>query len=334
MYYERRLTDSFARLIKKNGILRWLFDYVKQNDELDFLIGKNNNKEWISIYRGLSRILSIVPYGTKHQYRVDAATAYKQVAKNKKINIYLKGDLTHLSASQLNILIACIKGNSKFNRYYENKKEGFYQNILSRRYGICGTSSDDFVVVDKEVVIGYKDKREKKKIYGPIRENYKRLQKIISAKNPSRYGKNIANKAIGNELDFLALTKDGSLLIVEYKHGTNTSGIYLSPLQIGLYYDLFKYFNDNTGLLNKSVFSMLKQKQDIGLIHPGWSAPSKIKRLIPVLIISEFNKRSRAETQFKEIMDIIKVEQNDRDFLREIQIYNYTSGFNLVPLNW
>ena len=61
MYYNRTISKEFASLLETGSKLRWLFDFVKNHKELDFLIGKNNSKEWISVYRGLTRILTILP---------------------------------------------------------------------------------------------------------------------------------------------------------------------------------------------------------------------------------------------------------------------------------
>ena len=238
MYYDRTL-EKLAYLIKKHGPLRWLFDYVMNNEELDFLIGKNNQKEWISVYRGLSRILTILPCKEQGKVKIDAANAYKRLSSNIKIDVYGAKEISDLACNQLCALVESIKNDKKFVRYYQNQKEGYYQNILSRKYGICGTPENEFVIIDKEAVIGYENEEEKKKKYAPFHARYKKLLSTVSVKNPKRFSSNLGKKSIGNEVDFLALDKEGNLLIIEYKHGTNTSGIYLSPLQIGMYYDLF-----------------------------------------------------------------------------------------------
>ena len=334
MYYDRKL-EKLAYLIEKGGPLRWLFDYVKNNEELDFLVGKNNQKEWISVYRGLSRILTILPCRESGKIKVDAADAYKSLASKKRIDIYGKKEVSDLVIGTLDSLVEIVKNNPKFNRYYQNKKEGYYQNILSRRYGICGAPNDEFVIVDKEAVIGHASEKEKAKEYASFRTRHKNLLRAISAKDSQRYGSNLREKPIGNEVDFLALDKNGNLLIIEYKHGTNTSGIYLSPIQIGLYYDLYNDFHiKKTELFHDAIFSMLKQKQEIGLINSAWPKPHEVKNLIPVLIISEFNKNSAAKDHFLGVMDIARKELGDQMFLKNLKIYDYTSETGLVALNW
>lgn len=323
MYYNRTISANLSAAIEAGGKLRWLFDFVKNHKALDFLIGKNNSKEWISVYRGLSRIISLLAVNSASVF-VDADKKYKSMTPN----LFGNKDINIDFSNEIEDLITLIEKDSKLNRYYNNKKEGFYQNELSRKYGICGNPDDDFVIIDKEVVIGYKNNLEKDYIFGKLQKKYKLLQNEISYRDSVRFGKNLEKKAIGNELDFLALDKKGNILLIEYKHGTNTSGIYLSPLQIGLYYDIFYDFPIND--LTKAIFEMLDQKQKIGLINPKWNRPPAIKDIIPVLIISEYNYKSSAKIKYDEILQIIRKETSN-NFLSNIQTYNYTNN-NLV--NW
>lgn len=315
MYYNRTISKGLANLLENGGELRWLFDFVKNHKELDFLIGKNNSKEWVSIYRGLTRIISVLPINNSTVF-IDADDKYKGISPN----LYGQKSIDENFQNDIESLIAQIETNSQFDRYYKSKKEGFYQNELSKIYGICGNATD-FVIIDKESVIGYSNQAEKNSLLGSIQQKYKQLQREISILNPERYGKDLGKKAIGNELDFLALDKDGNILLIEYKHGTNTSGIYLSPLQIGMYYDIFTSFPKKD--LEIAVFEMLEQKQKIGLINPNWEKPNIIKDIIPVLIISEFNYKSSAKTKFDEIIQFTR-KQFGTNFLNNLQTYNFT----------
>jgi len=123
-------------------------------------------------------------------------------------------------------------------------------------------------------------------------------------------------------LDFLALDRNGNILLVEFKHGSSTSGIYLSPLQIGMYYDIFTSLPRET--LDNAIYEMIAQKQAIGLLNPNWKLPSKLKNIIPVLVISNFNSsnRNKANDRFKEILQFVKKKKGE-DFLNNLQIYNF-----------
>ena len=330
MYYNRTISKDLSSLLEENGQLRWLFDFVKKREDLDFLIGKNNSKEWISVYRGLTRIISITLKNNSTIY-IDGAETYKNIIPAlygiKRIDDNFQNDIENL--------ISQIKKNDKFVRYYDKKKEGYYQNEISRIYGICGNPDDDFVIVDKEVVIGYSSQVVKDKVFGNIQQEYKKLQSQISTVNPLRYGKDLEKKSIGNELDFLALDKEGNILLIELKHGTNTSGIYLSPLQIGMYADIHNKFKEELG---DAVFEMLEQKQKIGLINPNWKKPNSIKNLIPVLVISDYNYAARVpnsrydtKSKFDEILQLTR-KQLGSNFLNNLRTLNYTTKNGLS--NW
>ena len=329
-YYDRTLSNSFSQLIEEHGQLRWLFDFVKEQDDLDFLIGTNRTKEWISVYRGLTRLISISKRKTPDTIKIDGADSYKKIEPDLYGNDI---PVTKNFKSLLSDLLEKVRKDKKFDRYYKNEKEGYYQNVLSRKYGINGSYDSDFVIVDKEAVIGYNTQYEDEssglcqKKYKEFQEKYTELQRDISIIDHKKYGKDLEKKSIGNELDFIAVDKIGNVLLIEYKHGTNTSGIYLSPLQIGLYYDLFTKFDRRT--LDESILNQIKQKQKIGLINPDWKTPEKIKDIIPVLIISEYNYRGTAKEKYGEIMDICKNKLGN-NFLKNIMTYNYTTKDGLT----
>ena len=168
-YYDRELLSVFAQLLEPNGKLCWLYDYVKQRSDLDFLVGKNNGVEWISVYRGLSRIITIKRNLNSSGLRIEAANKYLQLADQLGISdIY--GEIANNTiadfSSNLNLLVSEVEKTPDFDRYYNTRKEGYYQNQFSRQYGMCSSASEDFVIIDKEAVIGYKNKDKKADIFG------------------------------------------------------------------------------------------------------------------------------------------------------------------------
>jgi hypothetical protein len=330
MYYNRTLSPSFSALIEPHGSLRWLFDFVKSRSDLDFQIGKNSTNEWVSVYRGLSRMVSIQPTNDISKILLHAADAYKKIAQQKSLNIYGIKPVTFNFQKELLALIGEISGTKKYDKYYNHKKEGYFQNKLSRKYSICGDPGTDFVIIDKEAVIGYSNQAKKNKLFGLLQLKYKKCQKEISDADPKRYGKNLQKKAIGNELDFMALDKEGNILLIECKDGSgeNTSGIYLSPLQIGLYYEVFSNFPKKE--LENAVYEMLAQKKKIGLINPLWKTPEKIKEIIPVLVVSEYKYKGSAKQKFDEVLQNLR-QKFGNSFLRNIQKYNYTTSKGLAP---
>ena len=334
MYYNRKLSDSFSRLIEPGGELRWLFDFVKNQEDLDFQIGRNNAQEWISVYRGLSRIITIQP--RKEKIVIDGANTYKDIAKSKNINLYgLKNPGNNFSVD-FEAMLTIVRNDKNLEAYYDCRKEGFYQNEFSRKFGITGNKDSDFVIIDKEAVIGYSGGTpEKEKEFLPLQISYRELFGAISKNDSKRYGQNLQNKSLGNELDFLALDKEGNILLIEYKDGSNTSGIYRSPIQIGLYYDIFKRYPRFD--LENAVNNMFLQKQKIGLIDPSWVKPDKIMSIIPWLVISNYKEKSVGKENFNEVRNIAREFKNDPQFLSDLRIFNHSisQGIHILkPLFW
>lgn len=163
----------------------------------------------------------------------------KCLASHYSLSLYGTQPVSYNFRSALDTLVEQVAADSTYDRYYNSMKEGYYQNQFSRRYGIFSQPKDSMVIIDKEAVVGYTNVDEKNKIFGVLQQEYKHLLDIVSIDNAARYGQNLRKKSIGNELDFLAVDSEGNIILIEFKHGYNTSGIYLSPLQIGLYYEIF-----------------------------------------------------------------------------------------------
>lgn len=324
MYYDRVISENLAKTLAKDGTLSWLLDYVKKHEDLDILIGKIKNKEWISVYRGLTKIVTIIPLKAPSIVSVQTADTYKNISPT------LSGEKRSADIKQKDIeaIRAFLDKKEKSDRYYGNKKEGFYQNAISREFGIFSKVDSEFVILDKEVVVGYENKNEKNSKFTSLQEEYKKLQRIISDYDAHRYGQNLVKKFIGNELDFLAMNKNGDILLIELKHGSNTSGIYLSPLQIGLYFQIFNALPqaDLQGVLTQ----MLEQKKKLGLINPDWKIEKLSGKIIPVLIVADPNSRSTAHEKYVEILQFCR-RQKGEEFLQNIKTYSYMPVDGLKP---
>ncbi len=325
MYYNRLLTDDFGQLSAEGGPLRWMFDYVKSHRDLDFQVGRNDQKQWISIYRGLTRLVTVRPSRKSQELTVDAAPCYKAVSPE----LFGRKSISDLGLEPIEKIRQYLEEQGSKDRHYGNKREGYYQNELSRMYGICGSSDSGFVVVDKEAVVGYKDTDERNMLLGPLQDQYKELLGKLIKKNPKRYGSKLGS--LGNELDFLAVDQGGNILLVEYKHhGSEIKGIYRSPLQIGLYYEIFSS-PQLRSRLQESVLAMLVQKQEMGLVNAEWKKPELSGKIIPVLIVSEPKAESSAYKKLYEVLTFCR-EERGKSFLEDLIMYGYRSEEGLTTL--
>lgn len=287
MYYDRSMSTNLVKLILKD--YQWLIDEVIENPELDFQTGSNNNDSWFSVYRGTGRILTI-----KENGKVFAADAYMRLYPSFYKEPNIKGLAT---------LLKLIQKENALGRYYitvdGKKKEGYYQNLISRRYSLFCEPEDDFIIIDKEFVLGYRNDKVKEIISSPIIEKYDSI--IRSLSETYDYCKNI--KQSGTECDFVGLTRQGDILLLELKRQDDTKKIYLSPLQAGKYDDLTKeYIKRFTEDFNRDVINMVTQKINMGILTPQWTVPKKLSgNIVPAVVVGG-NASKEARNRF----DIIR----------------------------
>ena len=279
-YYNRTMSSKIESVLKENGgKYYWMIQYVKDHPELDFQTGSNNGSSWFSIYRGTSRVLKITTSG-----KVSADKAYKGL---------LPSFYENPNPELFDKLLTIVNGYPKFDRYYakcdcSDKKEGYFQNLIARRYTFNNKPEDDFVIIDKELVIGFKDKDTEAAWNAPIsKELASLIQKARETLSPTRLPVNIKSKY--GEFDFLGLNWDGDIIIMELKQD-DPNKTYLSPVQICYYKKQFTKLLKEIPNLYDDIIRMVNQKIKLGLINvpQGRKLPTKLSgRIKSYLIVGE-----------------------------------------------
>lgn len=285
MYYNRELWPIIVSLLKEE--YRWLVDYVKEKKDLDFQTGSNKDQSWVSVYRGTSRLFRIISCGKGKRFNLDANKKYM----NLEPDLYKKPSKALFESLIEKIKThECIEGPNKgkktFDRYFDNKKEGYHQNNISRRYGICGRKDDEIIIVDKEAVIGFINDNVRKAKLNSFSQPYRELAREIMELDGSCFPSKLDEISLGNECDFIVLTKEGELILMELKDFRDTQKIYLSPFQISMYCDIFNHFDaESEGEFRKTILKMIKQKQELGLLNSAWSIPQEITKISAALVV-------------------------------------------------
>ena len=288
MYYNRVIDPVIESLLLDK--YSWLIQTVIENPELDF----QTTSSKISIYRGTSRIVSLNKNG-----KMSADKAYMTLYP-----VFYDSPTPQTFVELLNK----VHNNRYFDRYYlsaDKKMEGFYQNLISRRYTLNCKPNDDFIIVDKEFVIGYKDQETKDSLLDIFVKKYDDFIRQIKELHPTeKWPKNI--KQSGEECDFLAITKDGDIMLLELKRSNDTQKIYLSPLQVEKYADMTKGLLDGySDIFFKILKDMVKQKKRIGIINPAWTMPQRLSGKIKTAVVVGGNASSEAKRKYKLVRDIL-----------------------------
>ena len=205
-YYDRTMDDSF--ISKVLGDYPWLIKFVKKTPELDFQTGHDprQGRSWFSVYKGTGRVITFV--SRRNGYKIDAADAYKRIAPI----VFFE----HPTENSFVEYLSNIREAPNLQRYYESdqgKKEGFYQNLIGRRYTFNTKAEDDFIIIDKEMVVGFKDEVTKTAWNKDIISNIEALIRNLRRDYKGRLPKDISSKY--GEFDFLAMTWDGDIIIID-----------------------------------------------------------------------------------------------------------------------
>ncbi|MCR4800451.1 MAG: hypothetical protein K5860_08100 [Bacteroidales bacterium] len=290
IYYNRVMDKKLTDLILKK--YKWLIEYVEKHPELDFQTGSNAKDTWFSVYRGTGRVLTIKKDGTVN-------------ADKKYMNLFPD---FYETPNKLNLdkLMEKVSNDPALKRYYiaanGEKEEGYYQNLISRRYSLFCEKDDEFIIFDKEFALGYSDKTTKTNITATINKKY---DDIVNELKHKEFGTKI--KAPGSECDFVGLTKDGDILLLELKKYEATPKIALSPVQVGKYVDLTEnYLSKYKTDFEKNVLEMVKQKVGLGILIPKFDIPKKISgRIIPAVVVGG-NPTETAKERFIIARDMVK----------------------------
>ena len=262
VYYNRVMSEQFEKLIMEK--YEWLIGFVKKHPELDFQTGfdQKQNKSWFSVYRGTSRILRITHREKSGRVTIDAAKSYMELDSYPK----------QLDEKHLEAYLKEINENPKYGKYYIDskgeRKEGYYQTLISRRYTFENTIDDDFVIFDKEFVFGFINQEVKDLWNEEIVVDWQNVAiKLLRDKSKEKLPKDI--KSQYGEIDFVGLTWDGDIIIIEVKKDLEDA--LLSPIQSSYYCLQFKKFlleypEVREKLLSEAIREMILQKKRMGVI--------------------------------------------------------------------
>ena len=317
-YYDRTMDDSFISKVLND--YPWLIHFVKNTSELDLQTGHDpkQGRSWFSVYRGTGRVLTFA--SRRNGYKIDAADTYKKIATTDFFERPTENSFVEYLSN--------IKKASNLKRYYESdqrKKEGFYQNLIGRRYTFNTKAEDDFIIIDKEMVVGFKDEATKTAWNKDIISNIEALIRNLRRVYKGRLPKDISSKY--GEFDFLAMTWDGDIIIMELKQDDSLKTS-LSPIQVRFYDEQFHKLLKENKDISDNIMKMVQQKVDMGIINvpKGRSLPQKLSGKIETCVIVG-EEKSLSPT----ICDRFRVVR--KIFLPNMKSYTCESDGTLVKSN-
>ena len=178
-------------------------------------------------------------------------------------------------------------------QHYRNQQEGYWLNRLCVRYGRQWTRADQWLIIDRECVVGFNHAKEQNTFYSDIARGYQGVKDQLQKQDPGVWG-GADDKPFSDELDLLAINPGGDLAAIELKHGANRDGICWGPLQVSFYRDAFAKI---TASIRGDIRALVEQKIVLGLLPVearGLLAASPLTQVEPILAVAEPNDQSKA----------------------------------------
>ena len=323
--YTRQLARDFEELLLPGRPLGFLVELVHASARKDSARSldlqfreRGRTGSQLAVYVGLTRILKAHYDG---QRRVVALSADE---------FYTRQFPTHGLARSYPLSFAATELQNDMTRYMRNvhvnvrqyKKEGRCQNWLSHRYGFL-RGGNEWVSVDREVVVGYRDEAEKEKEWEPIKARFGVFGQGLPKVMWNRFELDVQGKGVGNELDALIwCPKSQMLLIAEVKDGSSAAGIYLSPVQVAAYFEVWRrFFQERPEEALRGIRGLIEQKMRLGLISGDVALPQRIDaaNLSPALIVQAPNPHSGCWKRLDRIIGLLA--DQGADYIKGLQVY-------------
>ncbi|MGC4004082.1 MAG: hypothetical protein QM811_13555 [Pirellulales bacterium] len=286
------MSDSWRKILligeHLEGVVPWAIDV------------QFRERDTVTFYHGTTKLLDLRFDPISRTVACSADPAYHLVPGYDQLTgLAESGDGSSLLGRMTSYLQAAIPFTNA--RYFANGYEGAWQNLLCYRYGLGWQPGDDWLIVDREAVLGHASKVEKASAEANIAAKYQAVRHTLQTDNAKLFGQ-LTTDGLGNEVDLLAIGPAGELAVIELKHGSNASGIYWAPLQAAVYRDSWQLaLND----ISREVCNLAWQKIVHGLLPVA--AKSKLpaegfKELRSYVWVAEPNERSSCWQRTAEVI--------------------------------
>jgi hypothetical protein len=310
--YDRVLGCDAERVLSEGGELRFLIDEVQSLSDdsfaLDIQIRKGNK---LMYYHGTTCLLTLKfsgeAKGSTMSVTASAADSYRKYQECCPPRDKLMGHPWRLSEISRfkKAWQAYLKATLQGVRSGHYKKEGYWQNRLCLEFGKRWTTDCEWLVVDRECVIGFTGGNEKMAYYEKARKKSLDIKSQLQDAAKKKWGQ-LDKKGFGDEVDILAVNRAGKLVVIELKHSSYARGIYWGPLQVGVYHRAFK---DAPSEVVDGIRRLVNQKIALGLLPKAAKQIASNASLVwgdPVLAVAEPKIKSRCWGQMIEVCERLK----------------------------
>ena len=288
MYYNRKISQALLDALGPGGPFSFLVRYAKTKYLADLQLRgyPDSKRNWATLYCGITMVLDVSERDGQFSL------------KGKRDS--LAWDKSWTTGRQLEEWRSAEKRLDKYiDRAIRDVGDRF-TNEGTIQAMLCTRAGDLFSVIDREIVIGFSNMRERVTTYarlqGPLR--------AACLPDPARPW--FVPKEFGGKLDLLGIDPAGRLLAIEVKPGSNTAGITWAPLQATFYAELLKAWSNEVGPKSQHILhAMLQQRIDLGLTRDPNRRLKYPLEIVPVVAIGGLPKSPEAIPRAKAVQQAL-----------------------------
>ena len=302
MRYARRLSTQFLEQLEHGSLNFLIAGFSEWQDDDPFAFDVQIREgDRLTFYHGTTALLTIRYIAGNHSLEFSAARAYAMASGYAELMgqrpIAKVGDLETLVPAFLRSATEVAADN-----YYRNRGEGYWQNRLGIACGRRWQPDMDWLIIDREAVVGFGNDKERRSVLDPIQAKFQEVKNCLQNEDAGIWGVP-DTKGFGNECDFLALGLGGELFCIELKHGSNASGVYWGCLQVAVYREVFAAALEQ---ITDDIKTLVIQKVALGLLPPAALLrlpKGRFSGVVPVLAIAEPNDRSSCWNRLRQVVE-------------------------------
>lgn len=271
--YDRTVSEEFAKHFVAGGFADSLVDYARGKYPIDFQYRKDpkTNKEWATLYVGLTAVLNVYNKGAKG-IALTAHSTYKTRKLGWSDDWGQAApaadwvDKWNLVERYLERVVPDVVTNGRY-----VKTEGVVQAVVT---GHMGDASR--VILDREVCPYFRDTPTK----AAVQQRYSApLAEAIAKLSPAP---GVPRTPFGMECDAFAIDAAGHLVAIEIKPG-NVSSLAWVAAQATMYARVLQHWVDEDPTWEATVEKSFRQRRALGLLSPSFRLPDLQPKVVPAV---------------------------------------------------
>ncbi len=256
----------------------------------------------LEIYHGLERLLTVQSTGDERN-ELNAPRRYRHLAEHE--SLYAIGQT--LDCDQLATGIdQYLRAASLLadERFFRDRKEGFWTNQLLKSYGVCWQSDSPWLMFDRWSSIRFETDAEEDVFYRSLHLEQLAKRAKLQQQDLENWGD---NGFLNRSVDILAIGPEQQLVCFELMLGSNLPSLYWGCQEAAFNRDMFTMAKD---YVSQGIKMLVAQYVELGLLPAActsWLPVKNFESVETILIIIDPPENAEVWRRFDLANEILRI---------------------------